>query len=98
MGRTSLTYSNSAKDGGNNSYTLSVDQMPKHAHALVKLPTTGIGGQVDDGRTIQRGYAGGTSGIYDWTTLYDGTTEVGGSSPFDNRPNYKNCHIWYRQS
>ena len=99
-GKTSLTYSNSAKDGGNNSITLGENNIP---------PVT-IRQRVSSNNVIAVGYGVGNREYGIQLPTYEGVnklqylayTRTGDTSdlttPFDNRPEYKNCHIWYRQS
>lgn len=99
-GKTSLTYSNSAKDGGNNSITLQADNIPP-------VPLSQRVGS-DNVTSVGYGVGGGSDpyGIVlpDYNAIrlkYQTMVRAQGGDPtvpFDSRPNYKNCHIWYRQS
>lgn len=66
-----------------------------HTHTLKKLANTGIGGLMDDGATIQRGYSGGTSGFARWTDIYE-VNSTGESGTGKNMPPYLAVNIWKR--
>lgn len=67
----------------------------EHNHILTKSANTGIGGIMDDGRTIQRGYSGGTPNVLNWSDLY-GIQSAGESGTGKNMPPYLAAYIWQK--
>lgn len=83
------TYAVGSSGGSANAVVVS------HTHALNKAANTGTGGIMDDGRTIQRGYSGGTSGVTNWSDLYS-LASTGESGTGKNMPPYLVVYMWER--
>jgi len=67
--------------GGFKEVALTVNQMPKHTHALAN--TLWIADASGSGGGFLRNNSGSNTGTFDTKT-----TEIGGNQPFDNRPPY----------
>ena len=80
------TYSNGST-GGEETHTLTVDEMPSHTHDAQQLWNTESTG-TDQGHTSTWGYKGDTN------LLTVGST--GGSKPHNNMPPYLAVYVWKR--
>jgi hypothetical protein len=89
-----IVTSNAGSVGGTSSaHKIAITSMPSHNHGLTRYSNTGTGGILDDGRTIQRGYGGGTSGVTDWTDIYTVDSVGGGNAYY---PYYYGIYVWRR--
>lgn len=76
------------KTGGEKTHTLTVDEMPKHHHAMCSVDTSG-GSQ---GKRNGTYYQGG------WWGNYENTTESGGDGAHNNLQPYITCYMYKRIS
>lgn len=85
--------------GGEFEHTLTLDEMPMHAHVETKVMSDGnLGFIVNPNKTGL--YSGDTLGIgqQTWTNNKEGvyTEQVGGSQPHNITPPYLAVYIWQR--
>lgn len=74
--------------GGEVNHTLSVGEMPTHAHNVYDLPTP-------EGE-FTNGYIQNTNHIWYERAWYSITGNTGGNQPHNNMPPYLTVHIWKR--
>ena len=87
-----LYASNSAgTEGGEKNHTLTIAEMPSHAHAMGKHVRVQLGN--DNGTA----YAYETSNT-SYGKLYPNTENTGGSKPHNNMPPYRTVYMYRRKS
>lgn len=76
--------------GGQNSFIMSTDQMPKHRHTLAGtaswIGASGSGNYFQVGLNVAR----------NWNPPSDSIDTVGGNAAIDNRPKYRAFNVYYR--
>ena len=96
--KTSVTANNATKNAGEETHTLTVDEMPSHNHGssvsgdYLLSNKNGVSRRVNYGSGAGQTYYGDTA----INRNINGTSYTGGGKAHNNMPPYKNVYIWER--